>query len=76
MAEGGHRLQTCAASAQAWPDEGTFATTVSNICSFIQKPSPAPSGTLSHAFRTGEREYCNDLEMGADTITKSQSAVR
>ena len=31
------------------PDEGTFATTISNTYSFIQEPSPTLSGTLSHA---------------------------
>ncbi len=37
MGEGGRR-----------PDEGTFVATISNVYSFIQEPSPALSGTLSH----------------------------
>jgi hypothetical protein len=52
------------------PDEGIFVATTSNIYSFIQEPSPALSGTLSHPAslslrRTGEGEYCNALSQGA-----------
>ena len=46
-----------------------FVSAISNIYTLIKEPSPALSGTLSHPAslalrRTGEGEYCNDLNWG------------
>ncbi len=65
-------LRPCPGLTRAWekvadrPDEGTFVATVSNINIFIQEPSPALSGTLSHPASlslrsTGEGECCKLL---------------
>ncbi len=46
-----------------------FVATNSETYTFIQEPSPALSGTFSHAYRTGEGEYCDDLEMQEKTTS-------
>jgi hypothetical protein len=59
MGEGGRR-----------PDEGTFAAAISNIYSFIEEPSPALSGTLSHAYRTGEGNNLQRCQTPARLVTQ------
>ena len=75
MGEGGHRLQACAASAQAWPDECAFVATNSSTQSFIQEPSPQRSlgfadlsGTLSHASARERAIISNNFAFASATL--------